>query len=132
MENSSKETKEVKNKMPGGDRTGPEGYGPKTGRALGYCSGYNSPGYTKGTPRGRGFGRGFGRRFGRGRGFGRRGVYRDYYYPESHYEPAQYRSVSPEPTKDEEKRYLEDTIKALEEDLKTMKERLNTLSKEKQ
>ncbi len=59
--------------MPWGDQTGPEGWGPRTGRALGYCSGYNSPGYTRGVPRGgRGFGRGagFGRGSGRGRGFG--------------------------------------------------------------
>jgi len=30
--------------MPGGDRTGPLGAGPKTGRGMGYCSGYNLPG----------------------------------------------------------------------------------------
>ncbi|MCF7886229.1 MAG: DUF5320 domain-containing protein [Candidatus Marinimicrobia bacterium] len=65
--------------MPRGDRTGPEGYGPMTGRGLGYCAGYNSPGYTKGVPRGgagygRGFGRGLGRGFGRGYGYGWRAV----------------------------------------------------------
>jgi len=53
--------------MPSGDRTGPMGQGPVTGRGLGFCSGYDSPGYTKGF--GAGMGRGFG--FGRGRGFGR-------------------------------------------------------------
>lgn len=53
--------------MPRGDRTGPAGEGPKTGRGLGYCTGYSTPGYTKGKPRGGG---GFGR--GRGRGFGYR------------------------------------------------------------
>lgn len=31
--------------MPGGDRTGPQGAGPRTGRGMGYCSGYNWPGY---------------------------------------------------------------------------------------
>lgn len=52
--------------MPYGDQTGPEGRGPKTGRALGFCTGFNSPGFTKGAPRGRGRGRGRGggRRFG--------------------------------------------------------------------
>lgn len=30
--------------MPGGDRTGPLGKGPRTGRAAGYCAGYNVPG----------------------------------------------------------------------------------------
>lgn len=49
--------------MPRGDRTGPLGEGPMTGRQLGYGAGYDSPGYNKG--QGMGFGRGF---FGRGRG----------------------------------------------------------------
>jgi hypothetical protein len=29
--------------MPGGDRTGPLGTGPRTGRGLGYCGSYDSP-----------------------------------------------------------------------------------------
>ena len=55
--------------MPGGDRTGPNGQGSKTGRGLGYCNGVE--------PRifGRQLGRGnfkgsYGR--GRGNGYGRR------------------------------------------------------------
>jgi hypothetical protein len=40
--------------MPGGDRTGPAGFGPRTGRAFGYCAGYGAPGYMTS-----GFGRGF-------------------------------------------------------------------------
>ena len=58
--------------MPRGDRTGPQGMGPRTGRGAGYCAGYDSPGYAN-----QGFGGGFGRGFGRGmfgrRTFGRRG-----------------------------------------------------------
>ena len=56
--------------MPGGDRTGPLGAGPMTGRGAGYCAGHAVPGYANPTG-GRGwFGRG--RAFGRGRGgFGR-------------------------------------------------------------
>ena len=51
--------------MPRGDRTGPLGQGPRTGRRMGFCSGYNSPGFTRGTPRGgAGFGQGYGRGFG--------------------------------------------------------------------
>jgi len=54
--------------MPGGDRTGPMGLGPMTGRAAGYCAGFGVPGYV--TPfHGRGFW-GWGR--GRGGGRGRR------------------------------------------------------------
>ncbi len=31
--------------MPRGDGTGPDGMGPMTGRAAGYCAGYSMPGY---------------------------------------------------------------------------------------
>lgn len=55
--------------MPGGDRTGPMGMGPMTGRGAGYCAGYGGPGYVNPIPRG-GFGRGW-RRGGRGGGWGR-------------------------------------------------------------
>lgn len=47
--------------MPGGDRTGPQGAGPRTGRGMGYCSGYDQPGFANQAP---GFRGGFG--FGRG------------------------------------------------------------------
>ena len=54
--------------MPAGNRTGPQGMGPRTGRAAGYCAGNDRPGYAN-----QGFGRGFGRgMFGR-RAFGGRG-----------------------------------------------------------
>ena len=57
--------------MPGGDRTGPMGMGPMTGRAAGYCAGYATPGYVN-----PGGGGGF---FGRGRGGGGRGRRNQYY-----------------------------------------------------
>jgi len=58
--------------MPGGDRRGPEGMGPKTGRALGYCSGSGQPGYMSGGyGRGMGYARGFFGGFAHGGGFGR-------------------------------------------------------------
>ena len=41
--------------MPAGDRTGPMGAGPMTGRRAGYCAGYDVPGYAN-----PGFGRGLG------------------------------------------------------------------------
>lgn len=55
--------------MPGGDRTGPWGDGPMTGRATGYCTGYSVPNPV--CAYGRGFGRGWGRGYGRGRCLGR-------------------------------------------------------------
>ena len=38
--------------MPGGNRTGPMGMGPMTGRAAGYCAGYPVPGYMNPIPGG--------------------------------------------------------------------------------
>lgn len=60
--------------MPGGDRTGPMGRGPMTGRGAGFCAGYGVPGYMgfagRGGRGGLGFGRGMGRgSMGRGRGW---------------------------------------------------------------
>jgi len=64
--------------MPFGDRTGPRGMGPMTGRGAGYCAGFSQPGFANPIP-GRGwfgFGFGWGLRHnswggGRGRGRGR-------------------------------------------------------------
>lgn len=57
--------------MPRGDRTGPMGMGPMTGRAAGYCAGYPVPGYMNPGP---GFGPGMGRGW-RGGGRGWRNMY---------------------------------------------------------
>jgi hypothetical protein len=69
--------------MPGGDRTGPMGTGPMTGRGAGICAGYDVPGYDVpgylnsgfGCGFGHGRGRGLGRGFGMGGGRGRRHQY---------------------------------------------------------
>lgn len=55
--------------MPGGDRTGPFGQGPMTGRGAGFCRGFGGgrgPGLGRGFNRGRGFGMGRGLGFDRG------------------------------------------------------------------
>jgi hypothetical protein len=57
--------------MPGGDRTGPVGRGPMTGRGAGYCAGYGVQGFVN-PARGGGYGRGHGW----GRGAGGRGGWR--------------------------------------------------------
>ena len=59
--------------MPGGDRTGPMGMGPRTGRGAGYCGGAGVPGFISrigGAFLGQGRGRG-----GRGGGRGRRNMF---------------------------------------------------------
>ena len=57
--------------MPAGDKTGPLGLGPMTGRGMGYCGGSAAPGYVapiggRQWGGGRGAGRGAGRGGGRG------------------------------------------------------------------
>ncbi|MBN1338929.1 MAG: DUF5320 domain-containing protein [Bacteroidales bacterium] len=57
--------------MPGGDRTGPNGLGPMTGRGMGYCGG-------SGRPESAGLQMGGGRGFGRGPGRGMRNRFRNW------------------------------------------------------
>lgn len=116
--------------MPYGDRTGPRGEGPRTGRGMGYCFGFNSPGYTKGAPRGGGgFGRGagFGRGPGRGFGFNRRLAGRA--NPTGHWEGTNYgrATQSEEEARQSEKQYLSNEIDALEQELEAMKNRMREL-----
>lgn len=58
--------------MPGGDRTGPLGAGPRTGRVAGFCAGFGMPGFAN-PMGGRGYGRGggMGYAFEFGGGYGR-------------------------------------------------------------
>ncbi|HDQ25888.1 MAG TPA: hypothetical protein ENN43_03980, partial [bacterium] len=99
--------------MPGGDRTGPLGAGPMSGRAAGFCGGNGMPGYMNwgfgrggsGFGRGRGFGRGFRAGAGRGFGFGYAGY------------------ASPMRAADE-KEMLKGRNAEIEEELKAIKERM--------
>ncbi len=114
--------------MPFGDRTGPLGLGPMTGRAAGYCAGYSVPGYMNPIP-GRGwgwFGRGRGRGWGRGwgRGFGRGWVY-PYAMP---YSPNFYDyPYGPDITPQQEVDMLKQQAKTLQEEIKAIYERVNEL-----
>jgi len=124
--------------MPAGDRTGPWGLGPRTGRGLGYCSGYSAPGFSYPGPglgfgRGFGFGRGSGRGLGRGFGIGRGrgswwpgfGGFRGYpYYPMT---PHAF-----QPGIEEESTWLADQAKSLEQQLLQVQKRLAELEKEKE
>ncbi len=112
--------------MPFGDRTGPLGEGPMTGRRAGFCTGNGVPGYMN--PWGRGFGRGF---FGRGRGFfGRGRGFRHMFYLTGVPGWARYGYVPYEAA--DEKKLLENEAKALEEELKLIKNRLEKLEKEEE
>lgn len=120
--------------MPGGDRTGPAGLGPMTGRAAGYCAGYSIPGYMNpvlargfsGRGRGwfnRGMGRGRGRRWEMsyfGVGFPAWGYYGGPSYP-----------YSTELSSEEEMALLKEDAKVLKEQLKELQGYIDTLEKAK-
>ncbi|NOZ87194.1 MAG: DUF5320 domain-containing protein [Deltaproteobacteria bacterium] len=111
--------------MPGYDRTGPMGMGPRTGRGLGYCNGYG-PGYGG---FGRGYGRGFGRGYGRGfgRGHGRGWGYGAVPYPYPAY-PLDYGTLDPAA----EQEWLESEAKAMERNLSDIRKRLDELAKKEE
>ena len=123
--------------MPYGDRTGPMGMGPMTGRAAGYCAGFGMPGYANPVP-----GRGFGMGFGRGRGFrgggfggGGRGWRNMFYatglpgwmrfggYAAPYGYPAPYQKPDPEL----ERQALENQLQALQRELENINKRLSEL-----
>ena len=105
--------------MPRGDKTGPDGQGPMTGRGLGYCAGYSTPGCMDNIP-GRGMGRGHG--FGRGLGLGFRGGKGPGYYPYS-FRPSPY-SV---PTKEEELYILKAQAENLKKGLQEIQKYISDL-----
>ncbi len=106
--------------MPWGDRTGPLGAGPRTGRGLGYCSGNTVPGYMVGGP-----GLGLGRGWGRGRGWAGRGWGRGAWG----WQPTYYPQVSYTYSKEDEKKLLEDQIEGLTKTIESLKSRLEELKK---
>ena len=122
--------------MPGGDRTGPLGAGPMSGRGAGYCAGYPVPGYAN-PYAGRGwFGRGFGRGrgwFGRGRG--RRHWYGPGWVPHTYGDPyyGAYANpaypYTPELKPADEIQMLREQSKVLQDELKEIQERIGTLEK---
>jgi len=125
--------------MPSGDRRGPEGYGPMTGRGVGYCAGYPVPGYANTGPvsdlggRGRGGGgRGFGGR-GRGRGGGGWGRNVDVGWRRRSFEaaPPDYGYSYPEPAFESEVSEVEQLkrqAKSLAHSLKGIEKRLADLT----
>lgn len=89
--------------MPRGDRTGPAGAGPMTGRGAGYCAGFDGAGFANG--------RGFGMGLGRGR--------RNFGNP-----PRMQQRSAPLPT-DVSNELLQRQAEALQNQLDAIKERLD-------
>ena len=107
--------------MPGGDRTGPAGMGPMTGRGLGFCAGYAQPGFTQPLPGSRfGFGRGMGMGFRGGRGRRRSMPFYGYQAP-----PAPYYGAAP--TRGEEIEALREQAEHFERSLAQIRARIEEL-----
>lgn len=123
--------------MPRGDRTGPVGMGPMTGRAAGYCAGYSVPGFAN-PVMGRGYGMGYGRglglgfRGGRG-GWGGRGLGGRWAAPYAGYGYAAPVAVpyGAAPTREQEIDSLQGQAKYFEDALADIKKRLDDLAAEK-
>ncbi len=124
--------------MPRGDRTGPWGRGPMTGRAAGYCAGYSVPGYANPIPGrggwGRGFGFGWGRGGGRGFGWGRgRGfgwgapAWGAPAYGDMPYGPPYGAPYAPAYSPEQELTALKDDAKYFEDALQDIKKRIDEL-----
>jgi hypothetical protein len=104
-------------KMPRGDRSGPMGYGPLSGRRMGFCAGYDVPGFAN--PRGGG---GMGRAWGRGGGFGRGMAFRGGRQGWGGYPvPVGFPGYGPV----EEASQIKSEIEVLEKTLETLKKRLD-------
>ncbi len=105
--------------MPGGNRMGPAGMGPMTGRGMGYCSGYNVPGFAN---RVGGF---FMGGMGRGRGF------RNMYYLTGQPAWARYGGfTAPEAVSVDERSMLSSRQQALEEELSLIRKQLIKLEEQ--
>jgi hypothetical protein len=107
--------------MPGGDRTGPWGFGSMTGRARGFCAGYTYPGYMS-----YGFGRGYGRGYGWGYPMG---GYNPYGYGYG-YPGYPYGAGAPSMSQEEELGYLKQEKDLMEKELKDLSERISKIEKE--
>lgn len=103
--------------MPRGDRTGPVGNGPMTGRGTGWCAGFQSPGFANA---------GYGCRGGRGFGHGFRNMYK------MTGQPGWVREDNSGAASDEkaQKKALERQAKYLEEELNRVRETLNDFDDE--
>ena len=114
--------------MPKGDRTGPMGLGPRSGRAAGYCAGFAMPGYMN--PGGGRLGMGFA--WGHGRGY----AWRRSFFPPAlmPFYPAAYagQPYGQPVTREEEKAMLQNQAKMVQDQLNVINQRIAELEKSKE
>ena len=120
--------------MPGGDRTGPLGQGPITGRGAGYCRGYGMAGSAN-LGRSGGWGAGRGAGFGRG-GYGRgwRNRFLATGVPGWAWNRGGVGATQSfrDPSRGQERRYLEEQAEALKSELAEIDRRLAELRTDKE
>jgi len=114
--------------MPRGDRTGPAGMGPMTGRAAGFCAGYDRPGFTNPIGGRLGGGFGWGRGGGFGRGMGRWGYSGVVPFGTPSYGAVPYGSAPYAP--EQELGFMQNQAKALGEQLEQIQKRISELEAE--
>ncbi len=102
--------------MARGDRTGPEGKGPMTGRKAGYCTG-DKPGYMSSAGMS-------------GAGGGRRRGFRNYFYATGRPGWLRFGSRKPTHSKEDEERFLREEAETLKRDLDRINKRLDELKQE--
>jgi hypothetical protein len=119
--------------MPAGDRTGPLGRGPMTGRGAGYCGGYEAPGWANWGPtrgfygrRGRGMWGGYAGPGGGGRGW------RHWYYATGlpRWACWEYDVPYAPPSREQEAEMLKGEAERLKERLDAIHKRIDELSQE--
>ena len=104
--------------MPRGDRTGPRGIGPMTGRRLGFCVGNDRPGFDIES---RNFGHGYGQGFGHGNGWrGQMGYGQRYAH--GRFSDEEVHGVS-------QKTLLENDVRILKEQLASIEKQLSEIDK---
>jgi hypothetical protein len=104
--------------MPGGDRTGPRGFGLMSGRGAGYCAGFNAPGFANPAP-GYGMQYGYWPYGGRGRGC------RHWYYETG--QPGWARAAYVPPTQEQELAGLKNEAEWLKSQLEAISKRIEEL-----
>ena len=117
--------------MPGFDGTGPQGAGPMTGGARGYCAGYRRStfAYGRGYGMGRGFRGGFaGGSIGWGRGYGRGMGRRGAFPPARGWNGSMNPYGNPYTTRPEDElSMLKDDAAAIKSDLEAINRRINEI-----
>jgi hypothetical protein len=108
--------------MPGGDRTGPRGLGPMTGRRAGYCAGSDVPGFSNQVPGYRGHFVGGSRSWGGGHGW------RHWFHATGL--PFWARGGTMQPTKEQELTGLKNTAERLKDEFDAISRRIEELEQD--